>query len=139
LGAFRVNKENWNAIKTSFLKFFNSEHSAKTICTNFQDLTQKPGESVHDYFSQNLETFKRFMSSKLSKMPSTISTDNGKKETWLQTKEILGEYFQMQLFIARLHDNLCRELMKANTSGPENFLRILSVHQWLFNFFSRTD
>jgi hypothetical protein len=54
------------------------------------------------------------MSSKPNKMSNTVSTDNGKKEAWLQTKEILGEYFQMQLFIAGLHDNLCRELMKAN-------------------------
>ncbi len=64
------------------------------------------------------------MSGKPNKMPNNIS----KKEAWLQTKEILGEYFQMQLFIAGLHDNLCRELMKANKdTSPEVYEAALNL------------
>jgi hypothetical protein len=33
-------------------------------CANLQDMMQKPGETVFDYFARNVETFKEFMASK---------------------------------------------------------------------------
>ncbi len=43
---FQVDKENWDDVKTCFLCSFKLKHSAKTVCANIQDLTQKSGEVV---------------------------------------------------------------------------------------------
>jgi len=51
-------------VKASFLCSFDAKHSAKTVCANLQDLTQKSGDSIFTYFSRNFETFKHFMSAK---------------------------------------------------------------------------
>ncbi len=39
LAAFQFNKDNWVASKDSFLQLFGPKHSARTICSNFKDLT----------------------------------------------------------------------------------------------------
>ncbi len=54
----------------------------KMVCSNFQDLKPKPRESVCLYFTQNMETFKRFMPSKSNNMLQAIWADYEQKKIW---------------------------------------------------------
>jgi hypothetical protein len=57
------------------------KHSAKTICSNFQDLTQRPGEGVYLYFACNVETFKGLISSNSNDILQAIRADDDQKKT----------------------------------------------------------
>ncbi len=73
MDTFQINKESYNDIKASFIRSFEPKHSTKTVCYNFQDLKQR---ECAFYFACNLETFKRFMSSKLSDMSQAVWVDD---------------------------------------------------------------
>jgi hypothetical protein len=73
---------------------------------------QRPGEGVYLYFARNVETFKRFMSSKSDKKTTAIQADNGQRKIWKDLKVTLGQFFQTQLFIAGLHEPIRKEVMK---------------------------
>jgi len=53
------------------------------------------------------------MTGKPDRITDAIRNNDTTKDTWNQGQEDQGEYFQMQLFIARLKNNLCHELMTA--------------------------
>jgi len=82
LEIFQVDKENWNDVNTSFLYSFEPKYSAKRVCANLQDLTQRPGEGVYIYFAKNIETFKRFMASKPNTMPRAMCANEVSKKKW---------------------------------------------------------
>jgi hypothetical protein len=74
---FQTDKEDWDAVKSSFLHSFDCKHSAKTACANLQEITQKSGDSMFTYFSKNIVTFKLFMFAKCNypiriSQPTTI-------------------------------------------------------------------
>jgi hypothetical protein len=46
LPTFQVNKDEWVAVKASFLTFSVPKHSTKAICSKLQDLMLKPGDNV---------------------------------------------------------------------------------------------
>jgi hypothetical protein len=91
------------------------------VFSNFQDLMQRPREGVCLYFIQNVETFKRFMSSKPDHMPQAIRADDEQKKIWKDTEVTLGQFCQNLLFIAGLHEPIRKEVMK-NTY--DNFLAV---------------
>jgi hypothetical protein len=112
LEIIQINKENWNNIKASFPRYFKPKHPAKTVCSNLQDLTQKPQQGVYVYFAKNIEMFKRFMGNKHDTMPQVVSGNNVSKKTWTDFEKSLTHYFKIQLFIAGLQDQIWTELMK---------------------------
>ncbi len=69
---FQINLDSWDNVKASFLQSFKPKHSAKTICSNLQDLTQKPRESIYIDSPGNIKMFKRFMASKPDMMPQAV-------------------------------------------------------------------
>lgn len=60
LKAHGVNQENWNEVKTAFLKYYEPKYSATTTCSNLQDLHQKPGEPVHRYYLRLFDALEKF-------------------------------------------------------------------------------
>lgn len=52
------NPEDWEAVKEQFLKAYAPRYTAKTLCTNFQDLKQKSDETVQDYYNRVSEVFR---------------------------------------------------------------------------------
>ncbi len=89
-------------MKARFLKSFNPKHSAETLCTNLQDITQKYGDSVFAYFPKNIEAFKRFMSAKPDDLPQAVAAINKHKEDCIAADWSMTHYFQTQLFIDSL-------------------------------------
>jgi hypothetical protein len=58
-------------------------------------------------------------------MPIAVSPNDEKKKVWINAQYDLGEYIQIQLFSARFHDNLCRELIKSHKKRPGlRFMRL---------------
>ena len=47
-----LNEKSWKDIEAAFLIHYDVKGTAKTMCSNFVDLKQKPRENVGDFFSQ---------------------------------------------------------------------------------------
>ena len=54
----RFNNENWDDVKAEFLKAVAPRFTAKTLCTNFQDLRQKQDQTVQDFYNHVSDVFK---------------------------------------------------------------------------------
>ncbi len=68
-----------------------------------QDLMQKPGEAIFPYFAWNIKTFKRFTASKPDDMQKASQADAAFKEEYGNSLINTGQFFQIQVFIAKLH------------------------------------
>jgi Retrotransposon gag protein len=55
---FDFNKEIWNNLKTKFLEAYAPRYTAKTLCICFQDLHQKPDETVQRFYNRVTDTFR---------------------------------------------------------------------------------
>ena len=65
-----INQAVWAEVRREFLKAYEPRFLARTNCTHFQDLVQRSGESVHDYYLKVHNTFMKLGDAK----PITIST-----------------------------------------------------------------
>jgi hypothetical protein len=52
------------------------------------------------------------MASKPDTKPQAVGTNHISKTTWTNYEKSLGQYFQIQLFITSLQDQIRKELMK---------------------------
>ncbi len=52
------------------------------------------------------------MSAKDDKIQQNIAADDNLKTDWKASEQSIMQYFQTQLIIARLQDNICKEIMK---------------------------
>ena len=50
--------KSWAATKTEFMKAYAPRFTAKTLCTNFQDLRQKQDQSVQDFYNHVSDVFR---------------------------------------------------------------------------------
>jgi len=55
---FGFNKENWEDLKAKFLEAYAPKYTAKTLCICFQDLRQKPDETVQRFYNRVTDTFR---------------------------------------------------------------------------------
>jgi hypothetical protein len=55
---FGFNKEVWNDLKAKFLEAYAPKYTAKTLCICFQDLRQKPDETVQRFYNRVTDTFR---------------------------------------------------------------------------------
>ena len=54
----------WTQIKNEFLAAYATKYTAKSACTNFQDLIQRSGENVQDFYLRVLEAYQRMKEQK---------------------------------------------------------------------------
>lgn len=125
-----VDTANWNAVKAAFLATYEPKFTAKTNCTNFQELVQRSGEGCHDYFLRVHESFAKMCEAK----PDTISdvrsaelpagaipaanvTDDQRKALKNEGIKDIEKFFKHQLFIAGLKEDIRAKVMEA---GHEN-------------------
>jgi Retrotransposon gag protein len=55
---FGFNKEIWNDLKVKFLEAYAPKYTAKTLCICFQDLHQRPDETVQRSYNHVTDTFR---------------------------------------------------------------------------------
>lgn len=60
LKAHGVDQNNWDQVKTAFLKYYEPKYSAVLTCNNLQDLHQRPGEPVHRYYLRLFDALEKF-------------------------------------------------------------------------------
>jgi hypothetical protein len=52
-----LDTKKWSVVKERFLKNYDVKGTAKTICYNFQNLTQKPRERIPDFYTRVSDVF----------------------------------------------------------------------------------
>ena len=124
-----INKQDWDAVKTEFLEAYEPKFTAKTTCTNFQELIQKQGETVLDYYLRVQEAFTKMCEAKPAALEA-VRADQGtatpaqamgmKKEGIKDTER----FFKHQLFKAGLRDDLRSEVMKAGKDTLQESKRL---------------
>ena len=119
-----VNKDNWADVQREFLAAYAPRFTARTTCTNFQDLVQRQGENIHDYYLRVTESFKRMCDAKSATIydvrapnpDGMADTDEARAQKKNCKKEGLMDmerFFLHQLFIAGLKDELRSKIMEA--------------------------
>ena len=133
LDEYDVNKQDWAIVKREFLAAYEPRFTARTTCTNFQDLVQRQGENIHDYFLRVTESFKRMCDAKPAnigdiradepdEMANTaaarLQLRNVKKEGLMD----MQRFFLHQLFIAGLKDEIRSKVMEAGKDNIQESL-----------------
>ena len=62
-----IDRASWADIQKEFLAAYAPRFTARTTCTNFQDLIQRNGENVHDYYLRVSDAFKKMCEAKHKK------------------------------------------------------------------------
>ena len=117
-----VNRQLWADVQREFLAAYAPRFTAKTTCTNFQDLVQRNAENVHDYFLRVSEAFKKMCEAKPDDI-NTVRADAGtataeqaatvKKEGVIDSER----FFKHQLFIAGLKEEIRMKIMEAGKTS----------------------
>jgi len=124
-----IDKQDWDAVKTEFLEAYEPKFTAKTTCTNFQELVQKQGETVLDYYLRVQEAFSKMCEAKPAAL-AAVRADAG-AATAAQATAVKNEgikdterFFKHQLFKAGLRDDLRSEVMKAGKDTLQESKRL---------------
>jgi len=133
-----INRAVWNDVKKEFLKSYAPRFTARTTCTNFQELIQKQGEVVHDYYLRVTEAFKR-MSEAQPEAIRTVRADHG-AATAAQAAAVKLEgikdterFFKHQLFIAGLREEIRTKIMEAGKANLRESLELARELEVILN------
>jgi hypothetical protein len=117
-----VDVKSWATIKERFLLHYATKATAKSFCTNFKDLTQKPREKVYDFFARISAVFIKMK----TLVPESFSTvrhgvDAEFAEDALACKKEgladANNFFMEQLLLAGLHEKLRIRIQEIGTTG----------------------
>ena len=117
-----VDRANYQAVKADFLASYEPRYKAKATCTNFQELVQRQGEAVHDYYLQVHDSFTKMCEAKPANIstvrvvPATAAAVPPADLTTMKTEGIRDteKFFKHQLFLSGLNEMLCIKVMEAN-------------------------
>ena len=120
LQAHKVDRENWNAVKTAFLKYFEPKYTASTACSNLQDLHQRSGELVHRYYLRLFNAMEKFRETQPALEAVHHAPAAGvalaQADLVAAKKEGADEqdmFMRLQLFVAGLDDPIRTKVMEA--------------------------
>lgn len=108
----------WANVKAHFLLCYDSRTTARTTCANFQDLIQRNGEAVHDYYLRVHVAHKKMVGSipdttktlKADHLPAEAAVARTFKDEGIRDIHL---FYKHQLFIAGLKDSLRAKVMEA--------------------------
>jgi Retrotransposon gag protein len=106
---------NWNRVKDEFLAAYAVRYTAKSACTNFQDLVQRSGENVQDFYLRVSEAYQRLRESRPEAMFAVRYGVNPPVEADIKKEGIddMGRFFLHQLFLAGLKEDVRVKTMEA--------------------------
>lgn len=120
LKAHGVDQENWNAVKTAFLKYYEPKYTASTTCSNLQDLHQRPGEPVHRYYLRLFDALEKFRETQPAlgavRHAPAVGVALAQADLVAAKKEGADEqdmFMRLQLFLAGLSDPYRTKVMEA--------------------------
>jgi Retrotransposon gag protein len=105
----------WNRVKEEFLAAYAVRYTAKSACTNFQDLVQRSGENVQDFFLRVSEAYQRLRESRPEAMFNVRYDEDPIDEEEIKKEGIddMGRFFLHQLFLAGLREDIRIKTMEA--------------------------
>lgn len=113
-----VDRTVWADVQREFLAGYAPKFTAKTTCTNFQDLLQRSGETVHDYYLRVTEALKKMCEAKPDAINTVrIAIGAAAADVAVQIKregiKDAERFFMHQLFIAGLKEDIRMKIMEA--------------------------
>ena len=124
-----VTKNDWDQVREAFLTAYEPRYTAKATCTNFQDLNQRAGETVLDYFLRVQDSCRKLFAAKpdnINNLALAIGANdavvcgNAKKEGIKDAEK----FFKLQLFIAGLRDEIRSKVMEAGEDTLQDTLKV---------------
>ena len=127
-----VDRNNYAAVKADFLASYEPRYTAKTTCTNFQELVQRQGEAVHDYYLRVHDSFAKMCEAKpinigtVRIVPAAAAAVPAADLTTMKTEGIRDteKFFKHQLFLAGLNEMLRIKVMEANKDTLHESMRL---------------
>jgi len=115
---------NWNRVKEEFLAAYAVRYTAKSACTNFQDLVQRSGENVQDFYLRVSEAYQRLRESRPAAMFEVRYDVDPIVEEDLKKEGIddMGRFFLHQLFLAGLKEDIRVKTMEAGHDNVQQSL-----------------
>jgi hypothetical protein len=128
----------WGNVQREFLAAYASRFTARTTCTNFQDLVDCTNETVHDYYLRVAEAFKKMCEAKPDTI--TIVRANAGNATAAQAAPVKKEgvtdsqhFFMYQFFIAGLKNELRTKIMEAGKTSIQESITLARELQIILN------
>jgi len=126
---FGFDKEVWNDLKTKFLEAYAPKYTAKTLCICFQDLRQKPDETVQRFYNRVTDTFRNAY---LTKPDHTITYQgNLHGSTQAQCNEIMLQGVnRMQwlmlntVFLGGLREDIRTRVLEEGPTEPDESAKL---------------
>ena len=126
---FGFNKEVWNDLKAKFLEAYAPKYTAKTLCICFQDLRQKPDETVQRFYNRVTDTFRNAY---LTKPDHTITYQgNLHGATQAQCNEIMLQGVnRMQwlmlntVFLGGLREDIRTRVLEEGPTEPDESAKL---------------
>ena len=119
-----LNEKSWKDIEAAFLIHYDVKGTAKTMCSNFVDLKQKPRENVGDFFSRVSFAFEKFRAGFPEARIKSNATDNAELNgqpladaSKMEGIEDTFRYFLEQMYVAGLHDRVRLKVMESGVIG----------------------
>jgi len=120
-----VNVANWDTVSAEFLAAYEPKYTAKTTCTNFQELIQRQGEGAHDYYLRVCDAFKRMCEAKADDMYTVrLAADAAAADVKKEGIQDSERFFKHQLFLAGLKDDLRHKVMEAGKERLRESMRL---------------
>jgi len=106
---------NWNRVKEEFLAAYAIKYTAKSACTNFQDLVQRSGENVQDFYLRVSEAYQRLRESRPDALFVVRYNVDPPVQEDVKKEGIddMGRFFLHQLFLAGLKEDIRIKTMEA--------------------------
>jgi hypothetical protein len=106
---------NWNRVKEEFLAAYAIKYTAKSACTNFQDLVQRSGENVQDFYLRVSEAYQRLRESRPDALFLVRYNVDPPVQEDIKKEGIddMGRFFLHQLFLAGLKEDIRIKTMEA--------------------------
>lgn len=117
-----INKAAWADIQKEFLAAYAPRFTARTTCTNFQELTQKTTENVHDYYLRVSDAFRKMCEAKpvaIATVRANIGAATAEQATAIKKEGVSDSegFFKHQLFIAGLKEDIRMKIMEAGKTS----------------------
>ena len=128
-----IDRDIWKNVKNEFLAMYEPWYTAKTTCTKFHELVQQAGESIQVYYLRVCETFDKMCEAKpgnigtLRTVPAAVAAAAilAADLTTMKTEGIkdMEQFFQHQLFMAGLRDDIRAKVMEAGKTTLHESMR----------------
>ena len=111
---------NWNFIREEFLEAYAPKYTARTLCLTFQELLQKPGETVQDYYNKVNDAFIQAYRVKPAALTEFMGTDaqkgNANVASAIRITELAVNKMQLHvmntLFLGGLREDLRAKVLE---------------------------